>query len=1032
MEAYGPDPNSFIDDIFNPSHFQFLSEPVSYQTLRDTAVTNIAGSTSYIKSQEVNLAGVVVQSGNLEVNTNIVGNSNTLISGGFLQVPNISTDATNLVITASNSNNIYIGLNDGQGDIYMNTDTSSNLYIDGGDLVMNNINQKLRMGTSELYFNDNAKWNTTELKVGKLNINNVDLEGKLTTVSTDIIQNKQDSDSHFTLVETVAETNKTQLQGSITTLNTTLTENINSVNTTLTQQINNNQTATNTRFGLTDNAIAANKTAIESTVALLDTKVDTNKSAIDASFNLLAQAKADITYVDGKVSQLVNGAPELLNSLNELATAIGNDNNFSTTVANLIGTKTNQTYTDEQIGILNSNIETRALSSYVNTELGKKVNYTDYSNYQSQVAASLLTKTNQTDFTSTTTDLQSQINAKASTTYLNEQLDLKANTTQLTSQVATLQTDINSRALNTYVNDQLSLKTNITDFQSGVSNLTGLINEKASSTYVSGALALKADKSYVDSQVGTLEGSIALKSDISYVDSAIQTLIGAAPTTLDTLQEISTAIAEDANFSVTIVNSIASKTSKTYVDGEVASLQTQIDARATTSSVATALSSKSDLSFVNTQLGLKADIADLTSLSSVVSTLPTTSYVASQITSANNYTDSSIIGLASTSYVDTKAQTVKSEILGGVGPAYDTLLELQTALSNNADAVTALTNSVSAKASSSELSAAVSNLQTAINAKASASDITTALTGYATESYVSTAISNIPPNTTDLTGYATTTYVDNAVSNVSVDLTGYATETYVSTAVTGLASQTYVANAVATAKNDILGGAGAAYDTLSELNALIQAGDSSVSTSLATQISSKADDSTVVHKTGAETISGVKTFNSNIIVPSINSITSATLAYLDATSSVQTQLNAKVGAATSNSFTNSNNFQQISETLLTYGNIVSNIISVSYLNGLIYQVTPVNTTNNTLAITNLPTGTNKSYTFTVMFDTSTYKAYINAVSVNGGAGIVPKYINGSTTVNASSNIMVQSISIIFNSSSSTVPFRILSSVASFY
>ena len=63
------------------------------------------------------------------------------------------------------------------------------------------------------------------------------------------------------------------------------------------------------------------------------------------------------------------------------------------------------------------------------------------------------------------------------------------------------------------------------------------------------------------------------------------------------------------------------------------------------------------------------------------------------------------------------------------------------------------------------------------------------LTGYATETYVDTAIAAIPQP--DLSGYAlkseipsttglaTEEYVDNAVSNVKVDLTGYATEEYV-------------------------------------------------------------------------------------------------------------------------------------------------------------------------------------------------------------------------------------------------------------
>ena len=45
------------------------------------------------------------------------------------------------------------------------------------------------------------------------------------------------------------------------------------------------------------------------------------------------------SQVDKKVSDLVNSAPETLDTLNELASALGNDPNFATTVANQIGTK---------------------------------------------------------------------------------------------------------------------------------------------------------------------------------------------------------------------------------------------------------------------------------------------------------------------------------------------------------------------------------------------------------------------------------------------------------------------------------------------------------------------------------------------------------------------------------------------------------------------------------------------------------------------------------------------------------------------
>lgn len=45
------------------------------------------------------------------------------------------------------------------------------------------------------------------------------------------------------------------------------------------------------------------------------------------------------TYVGTAISNLVNSAPSTLDTLNELATALGNDANFATTIATSIGTK---------------------------------------------------------------------------------------------------------------------------------------------------------------------------------------------------------------------------------------------------------------------------------------------------------------------------------------------------------------------------------------------------------------------------------------------------------------------------------------------------------------------------------------------------------------------------------------------------------------------------------------------------------------------------------------------------------------------
>lgn len=50
-------------------------------------------------------------------------------------------------------------------------------------------------------------------------------------------------------------------------------------------------------------------------------------------------AKATKTYVDGKIADLISQAPETMDTLEELAAALGDDPNFSTTVMEMIGKK---------------------------------------------------------------------------------------------------------------------------------------------------------------------------------------------------------------------------------------------------------------------------------------------------------------------------------------------------------------------------------------------------------------------------------------------------------------------------------------------------------------------------------------------------------------------------------------------------------------------------------------------------------------------------------------------------------------------
>ena len=67
--------------------------------------------------------------------------------------------------------------------------------------------------------------------------------------------------------------------------------------------------------------------------------IDTKTIQVDTSLNNIITNYALNTYVDSKVASLVDSSPAVLNTLNELAIALGNDPNFATSVASSIGLK---------------------------------------------------------------------------------------------------------------------------------------------------------------------------------------------------------------------------------------------------------------------------------------------------------------------------------------------------------------------------------------------------------------------------------------------------------------------------------------------------------------------------------------------------------------------------------------------------------------------------------------------------------------------------------------------------------------------
>jgi hypothetical protein len=87
--------------------------------------------------------------------------------------------------------------------------------------------------------------------------------------------------------------------------------------------------------------------------------------ALGAAADALADAN---TYTDGKVADLVDSAPALLNTLNELAAAIADNPNYASDVANLVATKADTTYVDGEISSLDTAAQGYASTAQSNAQ----------------------------------------------------------------------------------------------------------------------------------------------------------------------------------------------------------------------------------------------------------------------------------------------------------------------------------------------------------------------------------------------------------------------------------------------------------------------------------------------------------------------------------------------------------------------------------------------------------------------------------------------------------------------------------------
>ena len=262
---------------------------------------------------------------------------------------------------------------------------------------------------------------------------------------------------------------------------------------------------TSNRSTAVTNAIS---TAEGYTDSAISTEVTNRNSAI-------ATAKSQAEgYTDNAISDLINGAPSTLDTLAEIASALGSDANLSTTLTNSIALKApiaSPTFTGTVSGITKSMV---GLGSVDNTSDANKP---------------------------VSTAAQTALDAKAplaSPTF--------TGTVTLPTGTVTSGMILDGTIVDADINASAAIA------QSKISGLSTSLGLKANLD----SPALTGTPTAPTATAGTNTTQVATTA---FVGTAVSNLIASAPGALDTLNELATALGDDASFSTTMTNALAAK-----------------------------------------------------------------------------------------------------------------------------------------------------------------------------------------------------------------------------------------------------------------------------------------------------------------------------------------------------------------------------------------------------------------------------------------------------------------------------------------
>ncbi len=303
------------------------------------------------------------------------------------------------------------------------------------------------------------------------------------------------------------------------------------------------------------------------------------------------QNYATSAYVDHKVSSLVDSAPATLDTLNELAAALGDDANFSTTVTSAIGTKWTQDdtkisnwdtahgwgdHSTQNYATTTGDTFTGAVSfeGKITNTGGAKLEVMNASNNSGATHGIYMWDSSTPDWVQYMAKVGTGLNPEGGTTVasidgrVNHAFRFRSDNRSSNSFIFENSDDVALFSIGSnngkvysrdsfYPSNQTTHyvdSTRIQDWQ-GTTSTVSTNSADWDSTHAS----VVATSANWNEAYGWDDHSTQNYATSAYVDHKVSTLVDSAPATLDTLNELAAALGDDANFSTTVTSAIGTK-----------------------------------------------------------------------------------------------------------------------------------------------------------------------------------------------------------------------------------------------------------------------------------------------------------------------------------------------------------------------------------------------------------------------------------------------------------------------------------------